>query len=335
VVEGAGLAQRFNQNASCSSFTAMAVTRRRFSALSFAAALAAGPARAQSGTPLVIARGGPDGGAPRATKAAYELAIRAGADFIYADLIATKDSALIARPDNELSASTDVASRAEFAGRRTTKTIDGAQRSGWFCEDFTLAEIKTLVCVEPGGRGGRADAKPAILTFQEVTDVARAGSVRAARVVGVYAGLVRPAYFTSLNLALEPLVASAIENAGYNSPAAAMFVTSLDAAALKSLAGLTRARRVQRMSGAAGDGDAAYLAGVHAYAQGVAPDAALLASGFCRKAHAAGLFVHAWAAPVDSGRVKAAAFAAGADGVCAEFARDAVRARGAAMKKRG
>jgi glycerophosphoryl diester phosphodiesterase len=312
----------------------MAVTRREFSALSFAAALAAGPARAQTGAPVVIARGGPDGGAPRATKAAYELAIRAGADFIYADIVATKDGALVARPDNELSASTDVASRAEFAGRRTTKTIDGAQRSGWFSEDFTLAEIQTLVCVEAGKRGGRADSKPAILTFQEVTDIARAGSVRAARVVGIYAGLVRPAYFTGLNLALEPLVAAAIEKAGYNSPAAAMFVASLDAAALKTLAGLTRARRVQRMSGAAGDGDAAYLAGVHAYAQGVAPDAALLASGFCGKAHAAGLLVHAWAAPEDSERVKAAAFAAGADGVCAEFAHDAVKARGAVMKRR-
>src|SRR5665213_154435 len=131
----------------------MAVTRRRFSALSFAA-LAAGPARAQSETPIVIARGGPEDGAPRGTKGAYELAIRAGADFIYADLVATKDGALVARPDNELSASTDVASRAEFASRRTTKTIDGAQRSGWFCEDFTLAEIKTLACIEPGARGG-------------------------------------------------------------------------------------------------------------------------------------------------------------------------------------
>jgi glycerophosphoryl diester phosphodiesterase len=313
----------------------MAVTRRRFSALSFAAALAAGPARAQTGAAIVIARGGPDGGAPRATKGAYELAIRAGADFIYADFVATKDGALVARPDNELSASTDVSSRAEFAGRRTTKTIDGAQRSGWFCEDFTLAEIQTLVCVEPGKRGGHADAKAAVLTFQDVTDIARAGSVRAARVVGVYAGLVRPAYFTGLNLALEPLVATAVEKAGYNSAAAAMFVASLDAAALKTLAGLTRARRVQRMSGAAGDGDAAYLAGVHACAQAVAPDAALLASGFCGKAHAAGLLVHAWAAPEDSERVKAAAFAAGADGVCAEFAPAAVRARRAAMKRRG
>ena len=312
----------------------MAVTRREFSALSFAAALAAGPARAQSGTPLVIARGGPDEGAPRATRGAYELAIRAGADFIYADFVATKDGALIARPDNELSASTDVASLPEFAGRRTTKTIDGAQRSGWFCEDFTLAEIKTLVCVEAGARHGRSDSKPAVLSFQDVTDIARAGSVRAARVVGVYAGLVRPAYFTGLNLALEPLIAAAIEKAGYNSAAAAMFVASLDAAALKTLAGLTRARRVQRMSGAAGDGDAAWLAGVHAYAQAVAPDAALLTSGFCRKAHAAGLVVHAWAAPEDSERVKVAAFAAGADGVCAEFARAAVRARGAAMRRR-
>ena len=90
---------------------------------------------------IVIAHRGASGYRPEHTLAAYRLAIRQGADFIEPDLVATRDGHLIARHENELSGTTDVADHPEFAARRTTKFIDGVATSGWFSEDFTLAEI--------------------------------------------------------------------------------------------------------------------------------------------------------------------------------------------------
>jgi glycerophosphoryl diester phosphodiesterase len=95
-------------------------------------------------TPIVVAHRGASGHRPEHTIAAYKLAIRMGADYIEPDLVSTKDGVLVARHENEISSTTDVAERPEFADRRTTKTIDGRPETGWFTEDFTLAELKTL-----------------------------------------------------------------------------------------------------------------------------------------------------------------------------------------------
>jgi glycerophosphoryl diester phosphodiesterase len=94
--------------------------------------------------PIVIGHRGASGYLPEHTLAAYELAIDMGADYIEPDLVSTKDGVLIARHENEISATTDVANRPEFANRKTTKVVDGVSITGWFTEDFTLAEIKTL-----------------------------------------------------------------------------------------------------------------------------------------------------------------------------------------------
>ena len=94
--------------------------------------------------PIVIAHRGASGERPEHTLASYELAIEQGADFIEPDLVLTKDGVLVARHENEISGTTDVADRAEFAARKATKLIDGVKVTGWFTEDFTLAEIKTL-----------------------------------------------------------------------------------------------------------------------------------------------------------------------------------------------
>ena len=94
--------------------------------------------------PLVIAHRGASGERPEHTLAAYDRAIDAGADFIEPDLVVTRDGVLVARHENEIGGTTDVADHPEFAGRRTTKTIDGAELTGWFVEDFTLAELRTL-----------------------------------------------------------------------------------------------------------------------------------------------------------------------------------------------
>ncbi|WP_286134084.1 glycerophosphodiester phosphodiesterase family protein, partial [Erythrobacter donghaensis] len=94
--------------------------------------------------PIVIAHRGASGERPEHTLGSYALAIDQGADFIEPDLVSTKDGVLVARHENEISETTDVAAHPEFADRKTTKTIDGQSLTGWFTEDFTLAELKTL-----------------------------------------------------------------------------------------------------------------------------------------------------------------------------------------------
>ena len=314
----------------------MPFSRRDFTSSVIAAALAPTFARAQSAGRdiVVIARGGAVGDAPAETRGAYDQAIRDGADFLQADLAITKDGVLIARRDRELSGSTDVAARTEFAARRTTKTVDGGTRAGWFAEDFTLAELKTLVSGPLGARRAKDQAPPSILTLRELIETARAGCVRTARTIGIYAGLPDPASFAGSTLPLEPRLAETIIRGGYNAAAAALLIESPDAGALKSLARLTRARRILRL-GADASID---LTGARAVAHGVAPDFARIldlsnprrpmATPFTARARAAGLTVHAWAAPGDPQSLMEAALAAGADGLCADLARPAARARG-------
>jgi glycerophosphoryl diester phosphodiesterase len=105
-------------------------------------------AGAQAEAPLVIGHRGAAGYRPEHTLAGYELAIALGADFIEPDLVSTSDGVLVARHENEISATTDVAEHTEFASRKTTKVIDGISVTGWFTEDFTLTELKTLRAVE-------------------------------------------------------------------------------------------------------------------------------------------------------------------------------------------
>jgi glycerophosphoryl diester phosphodiesterase len=232
----------------------MALSRRDLAVLAAAAALSPAGARAQTRQISLIALGGASSERPPGSGLAFELAIAEGADFIETGLAPTQDGALIAREDHELSATTDVASRPDFAARRTSKTIDGAPVEGWFSEDFALAELKTLTCRMPGARArpGPYDGKAAILTFQEVIDLARAASVREARVIGVCATLKRSTYFAAMDLALESRAAEVIHTNGYNWPAAAMIVRNRDLDALKTLGGLTRARRAWLMSPGAG-----------------------------------------------------------------------------------
>jgi glycerophosphoryl diester phosphodiesterase len=147
---------------------------------------------------IVIAHRGASGYRPEHTLEAYRLAIRQGADFIEPDLVATKDGVLIARHENEISGTTDVATRPEFANRKTTKIIDGSAFTGWFTEDFTLAEIKTLRAKEriPAirPRNTRFDGQFQVPTFAEVIQLAKRES-RNGRVIGVYPETKHPTYF--------------------------------------------------------------------------------------------------------------------------------------------
>ena len=149
--------------------------------------------------PIVIAHRGASAHRPEHTLAAYELAIELGADFIEPDVVATRDGRLVARHDNEISTTTDVAARPEFAGRRTAKDVDGRRLEGWFTEDFTLAELRTLRARErlPELRGVAHDGRFGIPTLEEVVELAaRAG-------VGVYPETKHPTYHKGIGLPLE------------------------------------------------------------------------------------------------------------------------------------
>jgi glycerophosphoryl diester phosphodiesterase len=268
--------------------------------------------------PLVIGHRGASGYRPEHTLASYRLAIEMGADYIEPDLVATSDHALVARHENEIGGTTDVAGHPEFAGRRTTKTIDGVQVTGWFTEDFTLAELRTLRARErlPDLRPDNTafDGLYQVPTLQEVIDLAkRAG-------VGIYPETKHPTYFDSVGLSLEePLVATLDAN-GYRGRNAPVFIQSFEVGNLKELNRRTRVPLVQLLDETgrpydfvvAGD-PRSYaelatpegLAEIATYADGVGPSKNLIVprdaagklldpTGLVRDAHRAGLVVHPW-----------------------------------------
>ncbi|MDN3294739.1 glycerophosphodiester phosphodiesterase family protein [Streptomyces ficellus] len=164
--------------------------------------------------PLVIGHRGAAGWRPEHTAASYAFAVETGADWIEPDLVPTRDHHLVVRHENEISGTTDVARRPEFAGRRTTKTVDGRALTGWFTEDFTLAELKTLWAVERlplvRDRNTVFDGRQRVLTFREVVALARRLSRRHGRTVTVFPETKHPTYFRSIGLPLEPVLADAI-----------------------------------------------------------------------------------------------------------------------------
>ncbi|MFF8829612.1 glycerophosphodiester phosphodiesterase family protein [Streptomyces sp. NPDC015131] len=176
------------------------------------ARVAGGPPRPRR--PLVIGHRGAAGWRPEHTAASYTLAVQTGADWIEPDLVATRDHHLVVRHENEISGTTDVARRPEFAGRRTTRTVDGRAVTGWFTEDFTLAEIRTLRAVERlpliRNRNTVFDGLQRVMTFEEVVALARDLSRRHGRTVTVFPETKHPSYFRSVGLPLEPVLAAAV-----------------------------------------------------------------------------------------------------------------------------
>lgn len=151
---------------------------------------------AMSQRPIIIAHRGASGERPEHTLAAYELAIDLGADYIEPDLVVTKDLQLVSRHENELSGTTDVASREEFEDRRRTKNIEGQQVAGWFAEDFTLAELRTLRARERVGNIRPASAMYnglyQVPTFAEIVNLVRAKEAETGRTIGLYPELKHP-----------------------------------------------------------------------------------------------------------------------------------------------
>jgi glycerophosphoryl diester phosphodiesterase len=309
--------------------TALIVLLAGLVALATSTSLATGGDRARGADrsgderPLVIAHRGASGYRPEHTLASYELGARMGADYVEPDLVSTKDGVLVARHENEISATTDVASRPEFADRRTTKVIDGVSLTGWFTEDFTLAELKTLRAKEriPEVRQRNTiyDGRFEVPTLQQVIDLTRRLSRELDREIGIYPETKHPSYFRSIGLPLEPPLVSVLRRNGLDRRRSKVFVQSFETGNLKALDRELDVPLVQLFGArtarpfdfvASGDtrtyGDLAAPAGlreVAGYADGVGPSkdyivprdasgASLQPTSFVSDAHRAGLLVH-------------------------------------------
>ncbi len=266
---------------------------------------------------IIIGHRGAAGERPEHTLESYRTAIAGGADFIEPDLVPTKDGVLVARHENEIGGTTDVAAHPEFAARKATKTIDGASITGWFTEDFTLAELKTLRARErlPALRPANTawDGKFDVPTFAEVLALAKAETARTGRTIGVYPETKHPSYFARLGLPLERRLVDQLAAAGYTRKTDAAFIQSFEVGNLKVLRKMTGLRLIQLIDEdhPADDATTSYdsmmtpagLAAIATYADGIGPSKSrilprdadgrsLPATGLVAAAHAAGLLVH-------------------------------------------
>jgi len=200
-------------------------------------------------TPAVVAHRGASGLRPEHTIEAYRLGIGQGADDIELDLVSTKDHVLVARHENEISGTTDVAAHPQFADRRTTKVVDGEELTGWFVEDFTIAELKTLAARErlPKVRPGNTeyDGKFGIPTFNEVLAMVAAESVRNGRAIGVMAELKHASYFDSIGLPLDRPLLADLRRHGLDHARSRVTVMAFETTILRRLYGQTKVPVIQ------------------------------------------------------------------------------------------
>ena len=267
--------------------------------------------------PIVIAHRGASGSRPEHTLASYDLAIEQGADFIEPDLVPTKDDVLVARHENAIGGTTDVAHHPEFADRKTTKTIDGQTLTDWFTEDFTLAELKTLHARErlPDLRPGNAayDGTYQVPTLAEIIDLAKRRSKDLGRTIGIYPETKHPTYFASIGHPTDALLVEQLRKAGWHDASAPVFIQSFEVKKLQRIHAMTGIRLIQLVDGAGAPADGAApsyaamltpagLKAIAAYAYGIGPNKAQLwrdatattPSTLVADTHAAGLRVHPW-----------------------------------------
>lgn len=243
-----------------------------------------GPARAQE--PIVIGHRGASGYVPEHTLSAYFIAIQQGADYIEPDLVSTRDGVLVARHENEIGGTTNVAEHPEFASRRTTKTIDGIAFTGWFTEDFTLRELKTLRTKEriPAVRpdNTRFDGQFEIPTLDEVlsfvaaineqrADAARRQGRPKPAPIGVYPETKHPTYFDSIGLSLEEPLVRTLHRHGYLSERSPVIIQSFEVSNLKDLNRMTRLPLAQLVSSSGRPYDFVAIGDARAYRDLVTP----------------------------------------------------------------
>lgn len=285
--------------------------------------------------PIVIAHRGASGERPEHTLAAYDLAIAQGAHYIEPDLVVTQDGVLVARHENALAivdsatgvlieATTNIHELPQFADRKSTRRIDGVSVTGWFTEDLTLAELKTLRAREriPAVRPGNAayDDRFDIPTLQEVIDLTMRRSRELGRPIGLYPETKHPTYFAGIGLPMEARLVQTLHAAYGNTAEAPVFIQSFEVAHLKALRAMTNLRIVQLLAPGGRPYDfvvkadprtyadlatPAGLAGIATYADGIGVHKTLIlprnadgslgpATSLIAEAHAAGLVVHGW-----------------------------------------
>lgn len=255
---------------------------------------------------IVIGHRGASGYRPEHTLAAYALAIEQGADYIEPDLVMTADGELVARHENAIGMTTDVARRPEFANRRTTKTVDGEAITDWFTEDFTLAELKTLRAVErlPRLRAANTafDGQFAVPTLAEIIALVRSANERrlaaaaergaaAPHPIGLYIEIKHSSYFRGIGKPIEEPLVALLHREGLDSEEAPVYIQSFETSNLRLLKRMTRVRLSQLLGDAgapfdfiaAGDprtyADLATAAGLRqiaTYAHGIGAAKALL-----------------------------------------------------------
>ena len=269
----------------------------------------------------VYAHRGASGYRPEHTLEAYRLAIKQGADVIEPDLVSTKDGQLVDRHENEIGGTTDVATRPEFADRKTTKTVDGVAYTGWFTEDFTLAELRTLRAKEriPALRPQNVayDGKFEIPTLQEVVDLARKASRSTRRTIAIAPEIKHSTYFRSVGIDQESALLRTLRKNRLDHRRAPVIVQSFEVANLQRIRRESKVPTVQLLDAAknrpadvvAAGGTTTYgdlatpagLKGIARYATAVSPNtdfviprdattgASLAPTSFVQDAHAAGL----------------------------------------------
>jgi glycerophosphoryl diester phosphodiesterase len=271
----------------------------------------------------VIAHRGASGYRPEHTLAAYALAIDMGADYVEPDLIMTADGALVARHDNILDLTTDVAQRPEFASKRATKIVDGVTLTGWFSEDFTLAEIKRLRAIEriPDVRPANAtfDGTFRVPTLDEIIRLVQRKERALGRRIGLHVETKHPTYFADHGLYLNAALIRILDRYGYRNASDPIFIQSFEVANLRRLARRTDLPLVQLLGVGvpwdvqAAGGTTTYaematpagLAAIAGYANGIGPDRNQViprdangelhlanATALVHNAHSAGLLVH-------------------------------------------
>ena len=272
------------------------------------------------GKAIVIAHRGASGERPEHTIAAYTLAIEQGADYIEPDLVLTKDGMLVARHENEISETTDVAAKPEFAARKATKTIDGQKMTGWFTEDFTLAELKTLRAKERLPQLRKAnmvyDGQFEIPTFEEILELAKIQNAKTGRQIGIYPETKHPSYFVSIGLPHEAPLLALLKRYGHTEKSTPIFIQSFEVGNLRALRPKTKLRLIQLLDEKGSPADRANLTypdmakpqglkAIAEYANGIGPNKALVIprnmlgalgepTSLVADAHAAGLAVHPW-----------------------------------------
>ncbi|HXP25573.1 MAG TPA: glycerophosphodiester phosphodiesterase family protein [Steroidobacteraceae bacterium] len=244
---------------------------------------------------VVIAHRGASGERPEHTLESYRVAIEEGADYIEPDLVMTRDGVLIARHENEIGGTTDVAQHPAFAARRRTQVIDGEAFTGWFTEDFTLSEIKTLRARERLGelrpQNRQFDGRFAVPTFDEIMQLVMSANRHPGRnrPVGVYPETKHPAHFAAIGLPQELSLLDTLQRYQYAKPGAPVFIQSFDPGNLQQLRSMTQLPLVQLLEHELGD-----LSRIAKHADAIGIAKALATPQAVAAAHAANLRVHVW-----------------------------------------